>query len=293
MALHLRPLHPLFAAEVTGIDLREPCGPELLARLWRAIDTYAVLVFPGQALDNQAQVAFARQFGEIEIPSQKTRHREARRRIAEMEVSDISNLDADDQVVGRDSRRRMDGLANRLWHADASFRAIPGALSMLYAHAVPARGGETEFADLRAAWDALPPERQAELRDLIAEHSIWYSRAQIGFTDFTEAEMAEVPPVPQRLVRTLPSGRRSLYLGAHAERIRGWPLPEGRIVLRELTEHATQRQFVYRHAWATGQLVLWDNRCTLHRATPFDPAERRDMRRVTTRDLAPTVEQAA
>ncbi len=293
MAFQVKPLHPLFAAEIGGLDLRAALDAATVAALWREIERHAVLVFPDQQLDNAAQVAFARLFGEIEPPSQKTRHKEARHRIAEPEISDISNLDADDQVVARDSRRRMDGLGNRLWHTDASFKRVPGALSMLYAHQCPSSGGDTEFADLRAAWDALPAGRRAECEGLVAEHSIWHSRAQIGFTDFTEADRATTPPVPQRLVRTLPHGRRTLYLAEHAARIEGWPVPEGRIFLRELIEFATRREFVYSHAWKPGQLVVWDNRCTMHRATPFDAAERRDMRRVTTRDVASTLEQAA
>ncbi len=294
MAITLEPLHPLFVAEVGGIDLRQPLAPEDRATLVAAIDRHAVLVFRGQQLDNAAQVAFARNFGEIEIPSQKMRHRDLVARIKEAEISDISNLDAENKVLARDSRRRMDSLGNLLWHSDASFRRIPGALSMLFAHVVPAKGGETEFADERAAYDALEEDTKAQIGPLIAEHSIWHSRAQLGFTDFTEEERAAVPPVRQRVVRTHPgSGRRTLYVGSHASHVLGMPLPEGRLLLRDLVDHATQRQFVYRHHWRVGDLVLWDNRCTMHRGRPFDPAEPRDLRRVTTRDLAPTVEEAA
>ena len=192
------------------------------------------------------------------------------------------------------SRRRLDWLANRLWHTDASFRAIPGALSMLYAHVVPPEGGDTEFADLRAAYDALPASRQKELEGLIAEHSIWHSRGQLSVTNYTDAEIAALPPVPQRVVRTHPGSRRkTLYVAAHASHILGMPIPDGRLLLLDLIEHATQPKFVHAHGWKQGDLVIWDNRCTMHRARPFDTSQVRDLRRVTTRDVASTLEQAA
>jgi alpha-ketoglutarate-dependent 2,4-dichlorophenoxyacetate dioxygenase len=193
-----------------------------------------------------------------------------------------------------ESRRRLDWLANRLWHTDASFRAVPGALSMLYAHVVPAEGGDTEFADLRAAWDALPEAMQEMIEPLVAEHSIFHSRALIGFTDFTDEERAAMPPVPQRLVRRHPgSGRKMLYLASHASHIIGWPVPDGMLLLRELIEHATQPEFVYRHAWRQGDLVIWDNRCTMHRGRAYDETQPRDLRRITTQDTASTLNQAA
>ena len=184
------------------------------------------------------------------------------------EIADISNLDGDGNVLEANSKRRLDWLANRLWHTDASFRAVPGALSMLYAHVVPDEGGETEFADLRAAYDALPHARpRGRSRALVAEHSIWHSRGQLAVTKYTPEELASLPPVPQRVVRTHPgSGRKTLYLAAHASHIIGMPVADGRLLLLDLIEHATQPRFVHSHTWKRGDLVIWDNRCTMHRA---------------------------
>jgi alpha-ketoglutarate-dependent 2,4-dichlorophenoxyacetate dioxygenase len=294
MSLSITPLHPLFAARIDGLDLRASLDAATIAEVGTAIDRYSVIVFRGQHLDDDSQLAFGRQFGPIVRPAQKARHQTIRHRILSEEIADISNLDADDNVMDASHRRRQDALGNRLWHTDASFRAVPGALSMLFAHVVPDDGGDTEFADMRAAYDALPERRKAEIESLIAEHSIWHSRAQIGFTDYSDAERASLPPVPQRLVRRHPgSQRKTLYLAAHASHIIGWPVPDGRMLLLELSEHATQRQFVYRHRWRVGDLVIWDNRCTMHRATWMDPSQKRDLRRVTTRDVASTLEQAA
>ncbi|HEY4252742.1 MAG TPA: TauD/TfdA family dioxygenase [Roseomonas sp.] len=292
MAIEIRPVHPDFVAEIGGIDLSSPLVPEDRTAIASAIDAYAVVIFRGQTLDNDTQIAFARNFGDPIPPAQGVRHR-GKKRLAQAEISDISNLDADNQLLERNARRRMDSLGNQLWHTDASFRAVPGALSMLYAHVVPPKGGETEFADLRAAYDALPEETRRSIDPLVAEHSIWTSRAWLGFTDYTDEERAQVPPVPQRVVRLHPgSHRRTLYLAAHASHILGWEVPEGRLLLRELMEHATQREFTHRHHWQAGDLVIWDNRCTMHRGRPHDPAEARDLRRVTTRDIASTLDQA-
>jgi alpha-ketoglutarate-dependent 2,4-dichlorophenoxyacetate dioxygenase len=193
-----------------------------------------------------------------------------------------------------DDPRRFDQLGNRLWHTDGSFRRIPAALSMLYAHQVTTSGGETEFADLRTAWDALPDKTKTEIEGLVAIHDIAYSRSQIGFTELLFGERDVLPPVPQRLVRVHPGSRRkTLYLAAHASHIVGRPIPEGRLLLRDLIEFATQREFVYRHVWRKGDLVIWDNRCTMHRGRPFDENEIRDLRRATTRDAASTLDQVA
>jgi alpha-ketoglutarate-dependent 2,4-dichlorophenoxyacetate dioxygenase len=287
----VRPLHPRFVGEVAGVAAGRPLDPETLAALWRAIDRHAVLVLHDQDLDDDRQLAFAAQFGEIERPRSA---RPGTRRRLRPEISDISNLDE----VGRRREpldpRRIDGLGNRLWHTDGSFRRIPAALSMLYAHRVPSRGGETEFADLRAAYDALPAATQDAIAPLVAEHSIAHSRAQIGFTELQFGENELLPPVPQRVVRTHPGSRRkTLYLAAHASHIRGMPVPEGRLLLRDLIEHATQPEFVYRHSWRKGDLVIWDNRCTMHRGRPFDERETRDLRRATTRDKCSTLDDAA
>src|SRR5438067_3097944 len=295
MSLSLRQLHPLFVGEVSGIDVERPLDKTAVAALWQAIDRYAVLVFRDQHLDDERQMEFARQFGELEIP--RSGRADVKRRLRP-EMADISNLDERGRVRRRDDPRCFDQLGNRLWHTDGSFRRIPAALSMLYAHRVPYAGplggGETEFADLRAAYDALPAATKAAIEDLVALHDIAWSRAQLGFTELLFGEKDVLPPVPQRLVRTHPGSRRkTLYLAAHASEIVGWPLPDGRLLLRELIEHATRREFVYRHEWREGDLVIWDNRCTMHRGRHFDEREVRDLRRVTTRDRASTLDQVA
>ena len=294
MSITVKASHPEFVAEISGIDLAQELKPADRDAIEDAINRYAVVIFHDQKLNDDQQVAFARHFGPIHSSAQKARHQGIKHRLAGDEIADISNLDGDSKVMDLNSRRRLDWLANRLWHTDASFRAIPGALSMLYAHVVPPEGGETEFADQRAAYDALPAARKKELEGLVAEHSIWHSRGQLSVTTYTEAEIASLPPVPQRVVRTHPgSGRKTLYVAAHASHILGMPIADGRLLLLDLIEHATKPQFVHAHSWKQGDLVIWDNRCTMHRARPFDTSQVRDLRRVTTRDVASTLEQAA
>ena len=295
MDLCIRQLHPLFVGEVSGVDIGQPLDPATVAALTAAIDRYAVLVFHDQALDDERQMVFAANFGELELP--RSGRADVARRLRP-EMSDISNLDEAGRLRGRDDPRRFDQLGNRLWHTDGSFRRVPAMLSMLYAHRVPGPSplgtGETEFADMRAAYDALPAATKAELDGLVALHDIAWSRAQLGFTDLLFGERNVLPPVPQRLVRTHPgSGRKTLYLAAHASEIVGRPVPDGRLLLRELIEHATTREFVYRHNWRAGDLVLWDNRSTMHRGRHFDESQVRDLRRVTVRDIASTLDQAA
>ena len=290
----VKQLHPLFFAEISGIDVARPLTAADQKEIAEAIDRHAVVVFHSQKLDDAQQIAFARNFGPVHSSAQRARHHGIKHRLALDEIADISNLDGDNEVMEVDHRRRLDWLANRLWHTDASFRAVPGALSMLYAHVVPDEGGDTEFADLRAAYDALPDNTKKDLEGLVAEHSIWHSRGQLSVTKYSEAELASLPPVPQRVVRTHPgSGRKTLYLAAHASHIVGRPIPDGRLLLMDLIEHATQPKFVHAHTWKLGDLVIWDNRCTMHRARPFDTTKVRDLRRVTTRDVASTLEQAA
>jgi alpha-ketoglutarate-dependent 2,4-dichlorophenoxyacetate dioxygenase len=289
--MQVRQLHPLFVGEVTGVDLAAALTPDTARAFDDAVNRYAVLVFPGQSLDDDHLLALGRLLGEVEPP----RNHRVVRRLKHAELADISNLDADNKLRSRDDHRRLDSLGNRLWHADASFRPVPGALSMLFAHVVPPVGGETEFADLRAAYDALPADMQETIEALVAEHSIFHSRGQLGFTDYNEEERAALPSVRHRLVRVHPGSRRkTLYMGAHASHIVGWPMPEGRLLLRDLMEHATQREFVYRHSWRAGDLVVWDNRCTLHRGRAYDDATYpRDLRRVTTKDAAFALESVA
>jgi alpha-ketoglutarate-dependent 2,4-dichlorophenoxyacetate dioxygenase len=294
MSITVKPVRPDFVAEISGLDLAQPLKPADRDAIEAAINRHAVVVFHDQKLTDEQQIDFARSFGPIASPAQKARHTGVKHRIASNDIADISNLDGDGNVLEANSKRRLDWLANRLWHTDASFRAVPGALSMLYAHVVPDEGGETEFADLRAAYDALPLKTRDRIEPMIAEHSIWHSRGQLAVTMYTQEELASLPPVPQRVVRRhIGSGRKTLYLAAHASHIVGLPIADGRLLLMDLIEHATQRQFVHSHAWKEGDLVIWDNRCTMHRARPFDTTKVRDLRRVTTRDVASTLEQAA
>ena len=294
MSITVKQLHPLFVGEVSGVDLAQPLSAADHDAIAAAIDSYAVVVFHDQRLTDDQQIDFARHFGPIHSSAQKARHRGIKHRLARDEIADISNLDGDSQVLDVNHRRRLDWLANRLWHTDASFRAVPGALSMLYAHVVPPEGGNTEFADLRAAYDDLPDATKKLLDGLVAEHSIWHSRGQLGDTKYTPDELASLPPVPQRVVRTHPgSKRKTLYLAAHASHILGMPVADGRLLLLDLVEHATQPKYVHAHSWRQGDLVIWDNRCTMHRARPFDTTQVRDLRRVTTADVASTLEQAA
>ncbi len=293
MTLTLRPLHPLFVAEATGLDLHRPITPDQAAEVHRAMDQYAVLVFPGQSLDDDTQMDFGRALGTLE-PTRGVVDAH-KHRLKHQEMNDISNLDTDGKLLAADDRRRMFALGNRLWHSDSSFKSTPALYSMLHARVIPPEGGETEFADMRAAWDALPDKEKARVRNFTTWHSLIYSRAQLGFDAYTEEEKKAFAPVQQRLVRRHPgSGRVSLYLSAHIGRVEGMPVPEGMMMIRDLTEHATQPAFTYRHQWKKDDLVVWDNRCTLHRGRAYeDSVYPRDMRRVTLQDVAPTLEQQA
>ena len=285
MALTFRKLHPCFAAEVSPIDLRRVHDAETLAEIRAGMDEFAVLVFRDQSFTDEEQIAFARRLdGELHT---KTGSRVlVKSRLGNEAVGDISNLDEDGGIMQSTDRRRMYSLGNRLWHTDASFQDPPGRYSMLSAKVVPPAGADTEFADMRAAYDALDAEMQSRLEGLRVHHSIAHSRQRLGF-EFSADEADALQGAVHPLIRTLPrSHRRSLYLAAHASRIVDWPVPEGRLLLHDLTEHATQREFVYRHPWRVGDLVIWDNRATMHRATPFDDARhRRELHRVTTLDL--------
>jgi alpha-ketoglutarate-dependent 2,4-dichlorophenoxyacetate dioxygenase len=291
MPLQLTPLHPLFAAEVSGLDLRTTPGPALCDEIHRAMDRYAVLVFRDQRLDDDQQMAFGEALGPLE--EARATVDAHKHRLKHNRMADISNLDVDGKLLAADDRRRMFNLGNQLWHSDSSFKATPAKYSMLHGRVVPPEGGETEFADMRAAWDALPEKTRAQVRDLVTEHSLIYSRGQMGFEDYTEEEKQKFAPVKQRLVRWHPgSQRHSIYLSSHIGQILGMPRPEAMMLIRNLTEFATQHQFVYAHPWRQWDLVMWDNRCTMHRARPYDDhTYPRDMRRVTLMDAAPTLEQ--
>jgi alpha-ketoglutarate-dependent 2,4-dichlorophenoxyacetate dioxygenase len=296
MNIEPRPLHPHIAAELTGIDLAQPIDADTVDAIWTAIDRHAVLVFRNQRLTDAQLRDFAALFGPLEIG--RAAARPGKRRLAIPQIGDISNLDVDGQVRRLDDRRRLDSLGNRLWHTDASYMPVPVVLGMLHAVALPPPSpfgnGETEFADMRAAYDALPDATKSAIDGLVVEHDIFWSRGQIGFTEFPQGEREQYPPSPQRLVRLHPgSKRKTLYLSAHGSHVVGWPVADGRLLLWDLTVHATQREYVYSHTWRIGDLVIWDNRCTMHRGRPHDEAQPRDLRRATTLDTASTLEQVA
>jgi alpha-ketoglutarate-dependent 2,4-dichlorophenoxyacetate dioxygenase len=289
MPIVTRQIGPCFAAEVEGIDLRKPLSPDDVAAIHAGMDRYAVLVFHDQPLDDEQQLAFTRSLGEIEHAIGTSLRAPDEYRLPTT-FADVSNLDKNNKPYTRDDRRRLFAIGNRLWHSDSSFKVVPAKYSLLHARSIPSKGGNTEFAYMVAAYDALDDETKAEIEELICEHSQIFSRQQLGFFDFTDEERERFKPVRQRLVRTHPAtGRKSLYLASHAGSIVGWPVPEARAFLRDLTEHATQRQFVYAHKWRVGDLVMWDNRQTMHRARPFPAHEPRDMRRTTLVGDGPTV----
>jgi alpha-ketoglutarate-dependent 2,4-dichlorophenoxyacetate dioxygenase len=292
MTVGVRQLHPLFVGEISGVDLRHPLATAEVDAITQAINRHGVLVFHDQIIDDAQQQAFSRNFGELETTVRAYRSDFVPR--LDVHMADISNLDENNKVLPPSDRRRLNALGNRLWHSDSSFKRVPARFSLLSARIVPSWGGETQFADMRAAWDALPDRMKARLEGMICEHTQIFSRGRIGFTDWSKEELEKMAPVPQVLVRTHPgSGRKSVYLSSHAGRIRGMEEPEARMLLMDLTEFATQPQFVYTHSWKVGDLVMWDNRCTMHRAREYDETEVRDMHRTTVSDGVPTVLEAA
>jgi len=293
MSVIARQIGQCFAAEVEGINMAKPLSREDVTAIHAAMDRYAVLVFHDQDIDDEQQLAFTRSLGDLEHAIGTSLRAPDEYRLPTT-FADVSNLDKDNRVFTRDDRRRLFALGNRLWHSDSSFKATPAKYSLLRAVSVPSKGGNTEFAYMRAAYDSLDTETKELIEPLICEHSQIFSRQILGFTDFTEEERQRFAPVRQRLVRTHPTlGFKSVYLSSHAGSIVGWPVPEARAFLRDLTEHATQRQYVYAHRWRVGDLVMWDNRQTMHRARPFPVHEPRDMRRTTLMGEGPTVTQAA
>ena len=287
----IRSDRPALAGQVSGVDIAAGVCPEDAALIEAGMDRFGVLVFHGQDITDEQQYAFSQHFGPMETATGDIA-KSGERRLS-MDINDISNLDQKGRVMSRDDRRRLFGLGNMLWHSDSSFKPTPAKFSLLSARVIPDRDGNTEFADMRAAWDALDQRTQARCRDQMCWHSQIHSRGLLGFTDWYEDELEKNKPVPQRLVRRHPNtGRLSLYLSAHAGEIEGWPIPEARMFLRDLNEHATQRQFVYAHEWRPLDLVIWDNRVLMHRAREYDHSQVRDMHRTTVADRAPTLEQA-
>ena len=288
MSIRVTPIPGSFAATVEGLDIASGVDPATVADVRRALDRHAVLVLPNQVMDDEQQVAFSRQFGPLE---QDLRRRTEKRRIENTAVFDLSNLDPDGNLLDPSARRAKTNRGNQRWHSDSSFKPVPAMASMLSGRAVPpaGAGGETEFADMRAAFDALPEERKAFLRGRVTEHSIVYSQNQLG-VDGENSYAVDLPPVQQALVRRHPaSGRETLYLGSHAARVLGMPEAEGRALLDELLAFATQPRFVYRHVWRTNDLVIWDNRSVLHRGRPWDETKHaRDMHRTTVAGAGPT-----
>lgn len=293
MSIHLSPIFENFAARATGIDLRQRLSAAQIEQIHAAMNRYGVLVFEGQDLNDDEQMQFASLLGPIEedaavvdVQLQRLKHRQ---------MIDISNLEVDGSIMAGNDRRRMFNLGNRLWHSDSSFKVIPAQYSMLHARVVPPEGGETEFADMRWAWDRLPQAIKDMVEPMICDHSLIYSRALLGFEEFTETEKLAFAPVPQRLVRRHEgSHRKSIFLSSHIGQIHGMLRPEAMSLIRELIEQACAQQYVYRHAWQAHDLVIWDNRCTMHRGRPYDDIRyKRDMRRLTLADRASTLEQSA
>jgi len=291
MAITLYPVTPGFVAEVGDVDLSQPLAEADFTEIRAAFFHYAVLVFPGQNLTPQQHLDFSARFGPVE--KERTLDPKATPTRYSGAFADISNLNAEGKIWGETSRQRMYKAGNKLWHTDSSFKRLPSLCSLLYSRTIAPIGGHTQFADQRAAYDALPDAMKQKLHGLVAEHCIAHSRLRSGFTEFNEDEQRRLPPVPQMLVRTLPeSGRKSLFVASHAGRIFDLPDAEGRALIDELIAHVIQPQFVYTHRWRPNELVMWDNRCTMHRGTDYDDLRWvRDMQRVTISDVANSCEQ--
>jgi alpha-ketoglutarate-dependent 2,4-dichlorophenoxyacetate dioxygenase len=294
MSLLIEPLHPTIGGEVSGIDCRAPLSADEVAAVEAGMDRYAVLVFRDQNISDAQQLAFTRHFGELESYNTPGHIRKREESRLGPGMADFSNLDRTGRIMSAEDRVWFFKLGDRLWHSDSSFRPVPAKYSLLSGRILPSWGANTEFADMRAAYDALDARTRAEVEDLVCLHSLIYSREAIGFTDLTQEEIAAFRAVRQRLVRTHPvTGRRSLFLSSHAGAIEGWTVPEARMFLRDLTEFATEPRFVYSHEWRPFDLVMWDNRATMHRARRFDRNEVRDVRRTTLAGDVATIEQAA
>jgi alpha-ketoglutarate-dependent 2,4-dichlorophenoxyacetate dioxygenase len=283
MSLQIKPIHPVFGAEATGIDLTQALAPADVRAINKAMNEHAVLVFRGQPLTPQQQIDFAKSFGPLDIGLKRVFKRPER--LEDERLIDISNVDAQGNVAKRDSQKNLSNFANQLWHSDSSFMNPRAAYSMLHCVIKPSWGGNTEFADLRHAYDTLDARTRAEIQDLKAEHFALHTRILLGDDAYTDNQKKEIPPAVWPLADTHPgSGRKVLFVGVHARQILGWPTAESRMYLQDLLEHATRRENVYVHEWQVGDLVIWDNRSTLHRGRRFDIAERRELRRTTIND---------
>ena len=293
MSLEITSLNPKlsdFVAKVEGISLSEPQTSETVEALFNALDTFAVLVFPNQVLTDEQHIRFSRYFGDLELATGDYMKQDDRR--LQMELNDISNLDRTGGKIETADPKRLFSLGNMLWHSDSSFKVIPAQYSILSAKIIPTTEGDTEFADMRAAWRALDEKTQKKCLGRVTRHSQLYSRGELGFTEFREDQQEAMVPVRQALVRRHPRTKNiSLYLSAHAGLIEGWTVPESRIFLKRLVEYATQREFVYRHKWSVNDLVIWDNQATMHRAMGYDNKEVRDMRRTTVAGVTSSLEE--
>ena len=275
-SIHVEPLDATLGAVVRGVDLKAPFGDEAFEEVHAAWLRHAVLVFPGQFLDDESHKAFSRRFGRLE--------RVITRREESTEViSNLSNVHKDGSLIEPDGSRALFLKGNSYWHTDSSFKRVPAKASLLSARRVPAEGGETEFADMRAAWDRLDPETRARLDGKAALHSYRYSQGKVGGLDvLSDTELDDLPPVEHPVVRTHPeTGRRNLYIGRHASHIVGEDVAASRELLEGLCEEACRPPRVFSHRWKAGDLVMWDNRCVLHRGRPYPPDQPREMRRTT------------
>ncbi len=289
MSLSIETLNPNIGARLRGIDLTQPIDRGLVTEITSAIDEYGILVFPDQYINDEQQRAFTLNFGPLEDASGGHIAKSDENRLSDG-IIDVSNLGMDGKPLAKDNRHHLFNLGNMLWHSDSSFRTIPAAYSILSARVVNPVGGNTEFANMRTAYDDLDEHSKSEIEDLICEHSLMYSRGELGFLDFTDEEKEMFKPVRQRLVREHPrTGAKTLFLSSHAGSIVDMQMPMARILLRDLTEHATQPKYVYVHKWQAGDLVMWDNQQTMHRVRRYDQSQPRDMRRTTVAGLAPTI----
>jgi alpha-ketoglutarate-dependent 2,4-dichlorophenoxyacetate dioxygenase len=290
MTITYRQLHPHFVGEVTSpIELRNVHDEATLQEIRDGMDRFGVLVFHDQPFTDEEELAFAQRLdGELNrsrVLDKKRWNNDA--------LVDISNVDESGDLLDTHSRRRMYSLGNMLWHTDASFNSPRGRYSMLHARVVPEVGGDTEFCDLRHAYDTLPDHLKEQIEGLEAHHSVMHSRAFLGFDDFTPEEAARLEGAVHPLVDTLPYGRKTLYIASHASKVVGWPVPDGRLLLLELRDHAVQKDNRYTHQWTVGDLVIWDNRCNMHRGLPYEDTKyRRELRRVTTLDVPRPVPEA-
>ena len=287
MPLTLKPVTADFAAEAGGVDLRQPLAAADMAAIDAAMDHYAVLFFRDQPMDQAQQIACARQFGPLDAGLRKATG--APTRFEYDELIDISNLALDGSIADAGNAKLVGTLANQLWHTDSSFQPLPVKYSMLSAVVIPDQGGATEWADMRAAYDALPDDLRQLAEGRTAHHSTFHSRIMLGDDKYTPEQLSRFPPAEWPLVRVHPgSQRKLLFLGVHCDRVSDMTVPEGRLLVADLIEHATQRQFVYQHQWRVGDYVMWDNRSTMHRGRRYDLTARRDLRRTTTLERSAT-----